>query len=388
MKKWFGILMVAALLAGFSVPAMASISDNWSLDGGVGVFTSWTNVDEDRSGKDGGDTDLRVAPWDTMYLGVGYKGDKLSADFTILLDDNSWAGSGYDETIQFDTAWAQVDFDAFSLRLGHQNALTFNPVGTPPGKYGNSGIGSNIGGTNKMSLDFIFPIAKGMKFEAMLAGPTYGYRDGVLGLLAYTGMSAAYAETDTMLPAIEVAFSAFTGFPWKVYGGYQTYTMVGASGFDDYDISAYCVGAVVRPSFGPAHINFGVNYSTNLYITEGSPWQKLPAFAGPWQWNYDPETDTTRLAFAGGVAIDITKMVGVTFGAGYQIFEAEEDFEDTMIGYYVNVPIQITKNFRVMPYISIEDAQTVKAVFKPTGVFDEYDQGTSTEYGVFWRVTF
>jgi len=345
MKKLFGVLLIVALLAGISTSAMAADEmTGFKLKGQVGVFTQWGIWDDKRAANDGindgkGTTAFSMNPWDLMEMGVEYKGDGLFVDIVASSDDSGGVATA--NFLEFDRAVAQVDFSAFSLKFGYSDPLSFNPTGTPPGKYGNSGIGGTIGGTQKLLLDMIVPIGKKMKFEAEIAQP--GKAVGTL--------------TEVVMPNLEVALTGFAPFYWKAWAGYEAYkSTYGGLYADGEDLTAYTVGAVVRPKLGPAALNLTVNYSTNGYITQGSPWQwnagGLP-FSPP-NWAYSKDDVTTRLGFNGSVAFQFNQMVGLTFGGGWQTFDCDyRDQSDPMIGYWVNLPLHMTKNFRIIPFIVI-----------------------------------
>jgi len=329
----------------------------WSFGGGASIFTEWTDNEDT--------TTYREHPWDNLYLEANYKGENVTGAVVFCNDDNGGANGN---TAYVEKAWGQVDLDGFSIKLGQYDALSFNPVGSPPGKYGNTGIGATIGGTSKYNVEAIFKPAPKMSVSVMLSRPGYGASD-------QSGVSVS----DTMMPALEASLTGFAPFMWKVFGGFESYELNGGN-YNEDTVDAYIVGAVVRPKVGPAKISVGVNYSTNGYITQGSPWQYNAGFQKHF-WNWTPDEDTTRLGIAGSASFKLTDMIGLTFGAGYQIFECGDD-EDPMLGYYVNLPIQVTKNLRIMPYVYIEDQDTATIYGK------EYDGITTTTYGAMWTINF
>lgn len=391
MKKLFGVLLAVIFVCALVAPAMAE----WSFEGQAGIFTEIVKS-EDADGN--GDDIYQQHPWDTLNLSAKYKGDKISGEAAIENDDNG--GSG-DYSIYWDKVWAQVDLSAFSIKLGMYDALSFNPVGSPPGKYGNTGIGSNIGGTKKYNIEFIFKPAPKMSLSFMISQPGFAAWDYAMpkNLDATDGDGDGVGVLDSIellptMPTIEAALTGFAPFMWKVYAGYESWDVRGTGDGDDGDagvgagtaeesVDAYIIGVVVRPKLGPAKISVGANYSTNMYISQGSPWQYRPAFPFyPWNWAMW-EDDTERLAVAGSAAFQLTEMVGVTFGAGWQQFTSTDDWEDTMIGYYINFPIQVTKNFRILPYFYVEDQDDMS-----TGGGTTIEQGKTTAYGAYWSINF
>ena len=369
MKKWFGILIAVVCLVGFSMPAYAAheaISDHWSVEGQVGLFTAYAMSDSAAAGYE--DTsELSWYTWDMMYIGFNYKSDKVKA--TIDLKGQE------DQTATFDKAVGEVDFGSWQFAAGRTDPLTFNPVGTPPGKYANFGLGVSIGGTtDKLVAIATIPMGKG-KLQFMLGDPNTNFMDKSGG------------DAEVKIPAIEAKFSAFTGFPWAIYGGYQTVDDATAGGSS---VNSYLIGAVVRPKLGPVNFNFAVNYDTNMYIAQGYPGQFTPNFAGtyagapggPGAWNYSADENTTMLGAIGTGLWNFSKTFGIGFGLGYQKFDAGEGFEDTNMMYYINFPWYVHPQFRIMPYYA------KRSFDKVTLGGTEYDQANQSEIGINWRLEF
>jgi hypothetical protein len=368
----------------------ASVAADWTIFGEAATFMRYTTLDEDA----GDSSTYSQAPWDVGDLGALYKSDEFEGKFVIQLNDNGGTG---DTTAQFDKAWIRKKFDAMSIQIGYADSLTFNPVEPWAMKYAASGIGGQIGGTRKYVLNFTFPVAKGMSFAVQASQPNTAYATGINGWVE--AMAAPLIDpvtfpgdgistnTELTMPAIEVKFSAFTGFPWAVFAGYQTYDVTaegqvaGVAVDEEETISAYLFGAVARPSIGPLRTSIVASYATNGFQTGGAPNMTTPAF-GSYPiggWNYDPTQDTTKLGVAFGAEMMFTEQVGIGFGAGWQRFEADGDYEDPTIAYYVSMKYAFAKNFAVYPYICIENYDTV------TLAGNDIDQGTMTQFGLVWK---
>jgi len=366
MKKWFGIFIAVVCLMGIGAPA-AMAQGGWAVDAEIGIFTDYTWTDEDA-----GDTkNFKVSPWDDLQFGAKYRGDMFDGNFNLKLDDN--AGNG-DYTAYFDKAVGTAKFSAFNVKFGLDDALSFNPVGSFRGKYGNSGIGSQIGGTKKYQVGIQVPVGKGMQIAALIAQPGQYWADLAGGV-----------PMETTMPAVEVAFSAFTGFPWKVFAGYESNKEL----VTDETVTAYIVGAVVRPKIGPVNLNVVASYNTNFYQNQGSPWMTRAAFAGPYNWNYDPTQDTTKLGIAVGAEWMITEKFGLGAGGGYQVFNADDaggiKYEDPMMSYWVEGAYLVTPWFRILPYFVVEDRGDLKAQSAITGGQFDGKQGVQYSLGVMWR---
>ena len=84
----------------------------------------------------------------------------------------------------------------------------------------------------------------------------------------------AGVSTEVKMPTLETRFGGFTGFPWAVWAGYESYDDT----TNNETITAYTVGAVIRPKLGPLATNFTLNYATNLYQGDGAPQHDLSWF--------------------------------------------------------------------------------------------------------------
>lgn len=381
MKKLVGILILAACLVGFTMPAGAANMDNFSFSGKVGIFTGWTHSDDVRAGGES-KTDLRWTSWESLELNSKYETDRFTANLDIDTDDEAFGTPSpldvdeddannpiQDLSLYFDTATAKVDFDAFSIKIGYDNPLSFNPGGDWRDKYTETWVGKTIGGSNNYQVNFIFPVAKGMKFDFLLGGPTTDYAD-----------KGGASSTEITLPLMEAAFTGYKPFMWKVYGGYQTYEATYAG--VDKDIDSYIAGAMVAPSFGPLNSVLSVAYSTNQYLVQGPGPSQVPAL-GPYSWNWSPDSDTSRIGIMGSVMYNINEMFAAAFTAGYQKFEADGNYEDSALGYGVSFPIHLTDIFSVRPYCVVNDWDTVT-----TEEGGEQEQGKTTDFGVYWEAKF
>lgn len=392
MKKSFYIAPLTVCLLGTSLPAFAAgnttakgghplsnIASNWTISADVSVMVRWISQDDTNTGSSkSSKTSMRFSPWNMMDLYARYKGDRLSAQVDIEMDDQgrSAGKSGADdnETLSFKNIWAQYDFDTFSIKFGKMAALTDTPQGPWRGKYANNGTGVSLGGTAEYCIDFIIPLGKGSKFEFELAKP---------GDFWYTTASDAGATSlsaNDTLPGVLAAYTSMVPFKWKVFAGYETYDLIDRTYEEENDISAYMVGISVMPQIGPLSLRGTVNYATNLYMTGGAPSQQKPNSAGLGSWNWDPDAETSRLGIATAAEFKINEKVALGACIGYQMWETDDGdagaYEDPHFGYSFNAKINISKNLYFVPYVIFDDYDTI------TSDGTEYDEGTVTEYGV------
>jgi hypothetical protein len=356
MRKLLVVLLAAACVVGFATSSMAAVDENWALDGRVGFFTDWTNVDPSVGDSS---TNIRWTATSVRFR-ANYVTDKLKGQFEM--EDNG-----------VDLAWVELNFGSFFFMFGRNDPITFNPVGTPPGPNCNTAIGKALGGGNNI-VRLRFPINDMLTLSVEGANPNTNY-----------AVNAGATDGEITLPQLNVKADFLTGgIPWAVWGGYQTVDAQGGSGVTAFDesISSMQIGAVVRPTFGPVHIDASVYYDVNLYQTGGPPFILAPTV--PWQ--YDATKDTEVLAIGFSANYTVSPKVQLGGGVGYQKWENDCNEEDTTMGYYVNAPITITPNCKVTPYVLIEDFDD--ATIEIGGQLVTGEQGKTTTYGAYWEVTF
>jgi hypothetical protein len=350
MRKFLVVLLAAACVVGFAASSMAAVDENWAVDGRVGFFTSWVSKDSDYTGGDSR-TDLK---WDdaSIRFRANYVTDKLRGQFEM-------------ERGGVDLAWVELNVGSFFWMFGKNDPITFNPVGTPPGPNCNTAIGKALGGGNKV-MRLRFPISDFFTLSVEGANPNTNY-----------ATKAGATDTEIMIPQLNVKGDFLTGgIPWAVWGGYQT--MDARSATFDETVSSYQVGAVVRPSFGAFRLDASIYYDINLYQSGGPPTITSP---GP-GWTYDVTQDTEVLAFGISASYSFNPKFQLGGGLGYQKWENDAGDEDPQMGYYVNLPIALTPNAKVTPYVLIEDYDDICTAAGTV------QQGSTTEFGAYWEVTF
>jgi hypothetical protein len=355
MRKLLVVLLAAACVVGFTVPTMAAVGENFALDGRVGFFTAWTSSDSDWTGGDSL-TEMRWADA-SGRVRVRYNTDKVTGYFEI-------------ENGGLDLYWAQYNFGSFFLRFGLDDPISFNPVGSPPGPNGNLPVGQSLGGGAGPIVSLRFPFSKMMTLTVAGVAPSTTYATNV-----------GATSTEIMMPALEVKVDFLTGgIPWAVWGAYQSVKAVSAT--LDENVTSYQVGGVVRPSFGPVRLNASIMMDQNQYMTGGPPWHSTPGFPTGYGWTYDVNDNLDLMAGAISAQWMINQRFSLVGGLGYQEWTNDADDKDANMGYYVNLPITVAPGFMILPYITIEDRGDIE-----TGG-GTFEQGTQTEFGAYWEITF
>ncbi|MDR2884369.1 MAG: hypothetical protein LBV09_04615 [Deferribacteraceae bacterium] len=177
-------------------------------------------------------------------------------------------------------------------------------------------------------------------------------------------------EYSELIPRIELAYTFPFDFPAKIFGSFAQvqYTTL-TDGGDDMDLTAYHVGAVVKPQltdsiYLTASAFYGVNagaygmakvasYADSRSFVAGNATDDLlPAAAG------DDFDDRTAFGGALAVGFKVNEQATVEAGFGYQANSSDVEGQDdkNSMGVYVNCGFKVTPQFTVTPEIAYLDS--------------------------------
>jgi hypothetical protein len=201
-------------------------------------------------------------------------------------------------------------------------------------------------------------------------------------------------DTDVTLPKIELNYNFKSDmFFVDVYGGYQTYDMVGPTD-NGKSIDAYVAGVDGGVTFGPATVvaNLFTAQNSQAYgctsATAGAPAASVfdgnPNFDGTDFRNY---TEMGGLLLARGKFND---MVGWEAGFAYKSGEQEQGtgvakVENVTMAYYFQVPLTLADGVFIVPEIGMYDYGDADQKSAPVG---KTKRGNMTYFGAKWQINF
>jgi hypothetical protein len=345
MKKLFIIFAILCLAA----PAMAA---DWNFYGSARMATFRVDVDPDVPGVDS-DTDTAWGQQGNSRIGA-----------TVKFNDEIGGAFEMSDSFGKRKLYGTYAFGSSELLLGQ----TYTPVSSQ--FYSNSvydgdgdllGVGQFYVGRVPMiqwsiagfKLALVQPNTVDVA-ETAATDPT------VVAGVYVPGTAAVNYDVDVDLPKIELAYKFKTDmFFVEFAGGYQTYTLDGAT--QDYDIDSYIGELGFGMTIGPVFFNLAVHMGSNLgnygaYNPVGLTDEATLTGTGD-------TNDVDGLGFLGVVGFNISEMFTVEMGYGHE--EAELDnSNNTEVAdqYYVNCTINIAPGFFIVPEIGMiqfsEDATT------------------------------
>lgn len=334
MKKLFIIFAVLCLAA----PAMAA---DWNFYGSARMATFRVDVDPDIAGTDS-DTDSQWGQQGNSRIGA-----------TVKFNDEIGGAFEMSDSFGKRKLYGTYTFGSSELLLGQ----TYTPVSTQ--FYSNSvfdgdgdllGIGQFYVGRLPMIQ---WSIAG---FKLALVSPN---------VVSYTG----YADEDVDLPKIEIGYKFKTDmFFAEVAGGYQTYTLDGAT--DDVDIDSTILEIGGGLTLGPVFFNAGVHFGTNL--GNYGAYNPTADFFGSNKLTDEATisgtndtNDVDSLGFLAVLGFNISEMFTVEAGYGHEEAELDNSNNTQEVDqYYLNCTINIAPGFFIVPEVGMvtfsEDATTAE----------------------------
>lgn len=377
-------MVAAAFVVGCFAPAMAADKEV-SFYGNVRMDTFWVDRDKNTSNALAIGGAYTAAPASGLYddtdvwwdlcqgcsrFGARFKAGDVSANVEIRPNSASY----------YRQWWGAWNFGPGSLLVGQTWAPTFHGISNSVYDGGDGAAYGECGGSLRAPMiQFSFPFEVGKLRVAFLKPePMYGPIAAVDWF--------AIADTDYMLPKIEVSFDGKAGpVGFGVFGGYNSVDLVNATD-RDYGVDGYYAGIVLNVPIGPAYIKADAFYAQNpreygLFLP-----------GNPFGAQYYAATDTVEEVEAVGFMVlagmKFTDMLAFEAGYGYAKIERDNlnpafaDDEDAKAFYYIQMPITLAKGVSVTPEI---------------GKFDEkdhtlngttQDDGDAIYYGAYWRIDF
>jgi len=356
MKKLFIFFVAAAMIAAFTVPAMADAE--WNFYGSARMTTFYVDDDPDQIGVDS-DKGTVWAQQGNSRIGARVKfNDEIGGRFEM--------SDSFGKRLLYGT----YNFGAGQLLLGQGYTPTTyfysNSV------YNGDGDLLNIGQFYEGRQPMIRLMFGG--FKVALVSPT----------AATYAQTVGNYDTDVTLPKIELCYGFKTDvFFVDVFGGYQTFDLESTDPAEkDVSIDSTVYGVGGGANIGPMYFKLGVHAGTNL-DDFASLWHQVGGDAGA---TINPVTgkveDNDALGYLAVVGFKAGDALTFEGGYGYQEYDSGlvGSQADEAVQYYVNATINITKGFFLVPEIGIVDRKesAVKGV----------EEGDITYFGLKWQINF
>jgi hypothetical protein len=389
MKKFLVLLTACALVAAFTVPAMAKME--WSFYGSSRLFTQV--VDDDWEIQTGNpaqqfdDTDFglglqgnsRFGAWarsDTIVgrveFGVGGADSDNNVDTRLLYGiwKLSWANFIIGQT--YTPAAAQ--FLSNQVYQGDIDLLFYGAMyaGRQP------------------QLKFEIPFTNGM-FEIAAISPNSPQRWAVGNVV--NGNALGSVETDTYMPKFEARLAyKFGPAQFRLGGGWNSYEITGIDVVNvehERDIDSWFIVGDIMFGMGPFYLNVGGSVAENPaeYGLLGSV--RSPAgtqLAATYDATINGVQDVDSWSVVAVAGFKLNDMLSFEAGWGHleqDVTVAAVNFEDDVDSYYLQAVITPIKGVRIIPEIGVIDYGDLEISNAA-----DVNQGDETYYMIQWRIDF
>lgn len=371
MKKLFILFVAVAMVAAFTVPAMAEAE--WNFYGSARMTTFYVDDDPDTIGVDS-DKGTVWAQQGNSRIGAKVKfNDEIGGRFEM--------SDSFGKRLLYGT----YNFGGGELLLGQSYTPTTyfysNSVYNGDGDLLN--LGQFYEGRQPM-IQVKFPFG----LKVALVKPTAGtyVQDTAAGVFPWDPDVVTNYDTDVTLPKIELSYKFKTDvFFVDVFGGYQTFDLESnVVGLKDTDITSTVYGVGGGANIGPVYFKLGAHKGENLDDFAGL-WHQVGGDAGA---TIDPATgkvtDNDAMGYLAVVGFKAGDAATIEAGYGYQEYDSNSKAvgaqEDEAVQYYVNATINITKGFFIVPEIGLIDRKqsAVKGA----------EEGDITYFGLKWQINF
>jgi hypothetical protein len=382
MKKLLVLLTACALVAAFSVPAMAKME--WSFYGSSRVFTQV--VDDDWEIQTGNPNQ----PFDDTDFGLGLQGNSRFGAWAR--SDNIVGRIEYGTGVNLRLLYGIWKLSWANFIIGQ----TYTPAAAQfisnqvfAGDLDLLSSGAVYAG-RQPQLKFEVPFTNGV-FEIAAIAPNSEAVTGWAAGTVVNGNALGSVELDTYMPKFEARLAyKFGPAQFRIGGGWNSYEVTGIDVINqehERDIDTWFVVGDIMFSMGPFYANVGGHFGENP-----------DEFGLIGQVNGAGQLSATYDATTGGIA-DVDEW-GVVVVAGFKLndmisFEAgwghlDQDIdvaavhtEDDVDTYYLQAVITPIKGVKIIPEIGVNDYGDLEV----SNAADT-SQGDETYYLIQWRIDF
>jgi hypothetical protein len=327
----------------------------WNFYGSARMTTFRVDIDPDIAGTES-DTDTTWAQQGNSRIGA-----------TVKFNDQIGGGFEMSDSFGKRKLYGTYNFGSSELLLGQ----TYTPVSSQ--FYSNSvfdGDG-NLLGLGQFYVGRVPMIQWSMAgFKLALVQPntvdvaeTSATDPSVVAGVYVPGTAAVNYDVDVDIPKIEIGYKFKTDmFFVEFAGGYQTYTLDGAT--NDYDIDSYVGELGAGLTLGPVFFNAAVHMGQNL--GNYGAYNSLALFDDEADLSGANDTnDVDGLGYLAVLGFNISEMFTVEAGYGHEESEMDNsNNKEKADQYYLNCTVNVAPGFFIVPEIGMvkfsEDATTAE----------------------------
>jgi hypothetical protein len=423
MRKLFVVLMTAAVVLAFTLPAMAQAQ--WSFYGSARMFTMYQTVSKEVpnfiSGSNQGapaaawnaggsglqdDSQLIWAQQTNSRIGAIVKNGDITGRFEFGGSTNFYdAGSADPEGLRLLYGQWAFSKDGF-IEVGRDYTPYFYVVSgmCGPGIGGYSecngiGMGTIYGGRMaQLKVGY-------MGFQFALIDPRRSVTPQTYNLAFSTGTlptDTALASSlpsinhlEETIPKIEASYSGTFGPVNFFVGGYYdqykfNYANSATAAKQDTTINSFGIGVGGKYAMGPFYVNAEGQYARNPSNGNSILYNNLI----PTYYMFNPTTNTGQdsdyYAAMGIIGFKLSDMISFEGGYCYQtakvtapLATSSPSLEQTSGTWYVQGVISPAKNFYIVPELGEIDYQSLKVDGQPNR-----NLGTLLWFGIKWQIDF
>jgi hypothetical protein len=350
MRKLLIVLVAAAFVVGFTVPAIAA---DWGFYGSSRMTTFMFSDSKELTGTGYDDDDLTWALQPNSRIGAKVKAGDVGGHFEY--------GTGINLRILYGT-W---NFGAGSLLVGQ----TYTPVNL----FYSAQVCPYLGAGDDNMLPY-GGVYDGRR--AMLQLSMAGLKVALIQP-STANIIAANTDTDTTIPKIEASYSIKLGpAALSLVGGYNSYDETNTATDKDESVDSYIIGLGFNVGLGAAYVKGDVYTGQNL-----GPYGLWQAGADDPTWDGTAVKDCDTMGYLLVAGFKVSDMFSLEAGYGHNEHELDVtgSKDDETNAYYVQATINLAKGVSIVPEIG-------KIDFKKNAA--DADEGDTTYYGAKWQINF
>jgi len=364
MKKFFILIVAAALLVPFAGPATTAVAadKNINIMGMISYNMGWAEQSKERNPGWGiltDDTDIYWTPYAPLanihfLVNVG----DITASYAYFNPSGPFVNEGMS---WYNIGW---NFGAGTLTIGYMVSPTMNPVANLARASRNGFGDAFLEHNEQINLKI-----GGLSVSLVEPEPTVNDPAGLGAIFHPLGLAVpvtfpATADVDMTMPKLAASYTfGFGPLSIVLFGDYVTWDAIDTSINKSYDMDSYVFGTTIRAGFGP--FGFGGTIWTSENPVEGNNFFTGYIFSNPLASYYEVATDSIddvdALGFCVAGSYKINDMISIQAGYGEVTYERQvtgfREDETAQSSWWINLPVNLAPGVQIIPEYSSEDYQ-------------------------------